>query len=406
LGVAELLSEHGSPLWLANLDVVRDRWRSFTAAWRDAWPDVEVAYSYKANRLPEILRTLSAAGAAHQVASEAEYLLARRVARAPGERIVVQGPWKPMSLLESAARDGALVIADSVTDLRRASEAGGRRLGVRVELSGVGRVPSQYGLPAGQVTAAYRDVSGHGRGLEALAFHLPNAGFGRALSHVGEYIGAVVTDWPPAIERFTAAARLVASLAVRLRVPVIDVGGGLLPAPDEETYARAVAAALGSSGFDGRVLVEPGRAIVGEAVELACTVRAVKHLSDGTRCVVVDAGTNLMPGILWRWPHIDAPYASGPSAGPTVVAGALCSHLEILHPRAKLPVVGEGEVIVFRRVGAYNQSQSTQMGDLRPAVVARDAGSWRLCARRETVDDLIATDIGEPTASETTASLA
>ena len=65
MGVAELLSEHGSPLWLANLDVVRDRWRSFTAAWRDAWPDVEVAYSYKANRLPEILRTLSAAGAAH-----------------------------------------------------------------------------------------------------------------------------------------------------------------------------------------------------------------------------------------------------------------------------------------------------------------------------------------------------
>src|SRR5207247_7252072 len=132
LSVPELLSEHGSPLWLANLDVVRDRWRSFNAAWRNAWPDVEVAYSYKANRLPEVRRTLAAAGAAHQVASEAEYALARGVAGAPGDRIVVQGPWKSTDLLEGAARDGALVVADSAIDLRRASEAGVRRLGVRV----------------------------------------------------------------------------------------------------------------------------------------------------------------------------------------------------------------------------------------------------------------------------------
>ena len=76
----------------------------------------------------------------------------------------------------------------------------------------------------------------------------------------------------------------------------------------------AVAAALGSSGFDGRVLVEPGRAIVGEAVELACTVRAVKHLSDGTRCVVVDAGGGKL--VL---------YVDGAKAGEQAFAGKLGS---------------------------------------------------------------------------------
>ena len=45
VSVAELLSRHGSPLWLANLDVVRDRLRSFTAALDNVWPEVEVAYS-------------------------------------------------------------------------------------------------------------------------------------------------------------------------------------------------------------------------------------------------------------------------------------------------------------------------------------------------------------------------
>jgi diaminopimelate decarboxylase len=68
MSVADLLAEHGSPLWLANLDVVRDRSRTFAVAWRAEWPDVEIAYSYKANRLPAILRALAEQGVGHQVA--------------------------------------------------------------------------------------------------------------------------------------------------------------------------------------------------------------------------------------------------------------------------------------------------------------------------------------------------
>ena len=91
MSVADLLAEHGSPLWLTNLDVVRDRQRAFTAAWRAEWPDVEIAYSHKANRLPAILRALAEKGIGHQVACEAEYCLARSVADASGRSIVVQG---------------------------------------------------------------------------------------------------------------------------------------------------------------------------------------------------------------------------------------------------------------------------------------------------------------------------
>jgi diaminopimelate decarboxylase len=394
VSVVDLLSEHGSPLWLVNLDVVRDRWRSLTAAWQGVWPDVEVAYSYKANRLPEILRAVAAAGGAHQVSGEAEYLLARGVAHAPGRRIVVQGPYKSADLLDSAARDGALVVADGPDDLRRASAAGVSRLGLRVETAGVGSCANQYGVPPTRVPAACRDHNLRGR-LEALAFNVAVTGFGRPLSQVGPFMQSIVARWPPTLERYATATRLVASLAVRLNVPVIDVGGGMPPAPDEEVYARTVAGAAGSAGFEGGLIVEPGRAIVGEAVELACTVRAVKRLSDGTRCVVVDAGTNLLPGVMWRWPHVDAPYAAGGSAGRALLAGALSSHLDVLHPWVELPDVSEGEVILIRRVGAYNQSQSTQSGDLRPAVVVRDGSQWRLCARRETVEDLVATDLGE-----------
>jgi hypothetical protein len=49
--------------------------------------------------------------------------------------------------------------------------------------------------------------------------------------------------------------------------------------------------------------------------------------------------------------------------------------------------------VLIRGVGAYQQSMSPQFGDLRPAVAARDEGHWRLCSRRESVDDLVAADL-------------
>src|SRR3954449_3978622 len=163
MSVADLLAEHGSPLWLAKPDVVRDRQRSFTAAWGAEWPDVEIAYSHKANRLPAILRTLAEKGIGHQVACEAEYCLARSVSDANGRSIVVQGPAKPPALLDRAAADGALVIADTLAELRRLAAAGITRVGVRVGLPGVGPAPPPRGEPRGGAGGGPAPASATGR---------------------------------------------------------------------------------------------------------------------------------------------------------------------------------------------------------------------------------------------------
>lgn len=399
MNVAELLAEHGSPLWLANLDVVRDRYRAFATAWRAEWPDVVVAYSYKANRVPAILRAVAAEGAAHEVGTESEYGLARAVGGAHGPDIVVHGPAKPDTLLERAGGDDALVVADSLPELRRARAAGVRRVGVRVSLAGVGHGASHFGVPMAEVPKAPRAAAVAGLRIEALAVHLVSAGFDRPLAEVPRLASAMVVKWPQPPEQFAASARILASLAVRVGVPEIDMGGGFPPAPDEALYARAVAGGLGAAGFEGRLIVEPGRAIVADAVDLACTVRAVKRLADGKRCVVVDAGTSLLAGVLWRWPRIEAPGSDGPSAGAALVTGPLCTNVDVLHSSADLPAVKEGDVLLVRGVGAYHQIHSTQFGGVRPAVVARDHGRWQLCCRRETIDDLLATDVASDLAT-------
>ena len=84
-----------------------------------------------------------------------------------------------------------------------------------------------------------------------------------------------------------------------------------------------------------------------------------------------------------------------------MVAGPLCTNVDVLHPAAPIGAVSEGDAIVIRGLGAYQQTQSTQFGDLRPAVVARDDGHWRLVSRRESVDDLLASDLGAHVAPAT-----
>jgi diaminopimelate decarboxylase len=119
---------------------------------------------------------------------------------------------------------------------------------------------------------------------------------------------------------------------------------------------------------------------------------------------VLDAGMNLLPGTLFAWPQIEVPGLTDPAAPPAppaLVTGPLCTNVDVLHPAADLGAVSEGDAVVVRGVGAYQQSQSTQFGDLRPAVVARDDGHWRLCSRRESVEDLIATDLGADIAHAT-----
>jgi hypothetical protein len=123
-------------------------------------------------------------------------------------------------------------------------------------------------------------------------------------------------------------------------------------------------------------------------------VLAVERLADGTPCVVVDAGTDLLAGALYRWPHLDAVGAKREPAQSALVIGPRTKHLDVLHPAARLPPVEEGDLLLVRRVGAYSHSESTQFAEARAAVVTRDGGRWRLRARRQTIESLVAGDLG------------
>ena len=139
---------------------MRTRLREFRAAWTQAWPETEVAYSYKTNRLPALLRALAAEGAGHEVVCEAEYAMARDAIGAAGPDVIVNGPVKSDALLERAASDGALVVVDSKPEIARAARAGVERVGLRVALPGIGVEPTRFGIAPARVPEA---VAARGR---------------------------------------------------------------------------------------------------------------------------------------------------------------------------------------------------------------------------------------------------
>ena len=399
----DLVAEHGSPLWLADVDRARERLAGLRAAWTAAWAGgdgVEIAYSYKTNRTTALLRAFADDDAGAEVVCAAEYALARDVVGIDGARITLNGPAKSDALLARAAADGALVIADSAAELERFALAGVVRTGLRVGLPGPEGTPSRFGIAPADVVAAGRRARDLGLTLEVLHVHLVSTDFTAELGGVtaGTLAANVRVGWAKAPAVHAQAASILAGLAAQLGgVDAIDIGGGIpaAPSPAADAHAAAVAGALHAAGFGGRLMLEPGRALVADAVDLAMTVVAVKTLADGSTCAVLDAGTNLLPGALWAWPRLEALHPRG-GGTPALVAGPLCLNIDVVAPAAELGELVAGDVLIAREVGAYQQVGSTQFGDLRPAVVAREGGAWRLERRREELSDLIISDREEP----------
>jgi diaminopimelate decarboxylase len=356
-------------VWVADVDRFSSNLHAFAAAWRLEWPRTRIAYSYKTNRCVEFLHAAELAGAGAEVVCEAEYELAIAVVETDPREIVVDGPAKPDALLRRAGAGGALVLADSMAELERAAAHGVRRIGLRVALESFTGAVTRFGIAPGEIAAAARAAARRGLTVEALSTHLVSTDFDPAS-------GRVVVNWPRPPAEHARAAALLSGLSRALNasghaIEVLDLGGGFPGAPAVASHARSVAAALREGGFDGTLLLEPGRAVVADAVDLVFTVVAVKTLADGSRCLVCDAGTNFLPGALTSPPRIEAVDDRGP-VSRALVTGPLCLNTDVIHPRAMLPAVAPGARLVARSVGAYQQVAATQFGETPPPVVVHD----------------------------------
>jgi diaminopimelate decarboxylase len=211
------------------------------------------------------------------------------------------------------------------------------------------------------------------------------------------HIGSQITELGPLAESAGELASLSrALLADGYPLETIDIGGGLgvdyegTGVPGPEDLAARVLPVL--RGLPLRLLLEPGRSLVGAAGTLLTRVLYVKE-SQGRRFVIVDAGMNdLLRPALYDAVHRIEPVASVPGeARPADVVGPVCETGDFLARNLPLPELSPGDLLAVRDTGAYGFVMASNYNMRpRPAEVLVEGDTMRLIRRRETFEDLIA----------------
>lgn len=388
-----LAAEHGTPLYVYSRATLERHWRAFDEALA-GHPHL-VCYAVKANASLAVLDVLARLGSGFDIVSVGEL---ERVLRAGGDpgRVVFSGvgkqPHEMRRALEVGIRCFNVESAPELQRLNAEAAALGRIAPVSVRVNpdvdarthpyiSTGLKENKFGVDVDTALALYRQAAG--------------------LSHVRVtgldcHIGSQLTH----LEPFTAALERILALAHTLEaegIPLqhLDLGGGLgiryrdETPPSPRDYARALLQALGDSRYE--ILMEPGRAIAGNAGVLLTRVNYLKH-SGHKDFAIVDGAMNdlLRPALYQAWMEI-VPVRARAGAGRVYdVVGPVCETGDFLGKDRAL-ALEPGDLLAVRSAGAYGYVMSSNYNTRpRAAEVMVDGDRAHRVTRRETLEELMA----------------
>jgi diaminopimelate decarboxylase len=393
----DLATEHGTPLYVLDLDRVREN----ADRLRRAFPDAGIGYAVKANAIRSVLETIADVGLGAECASAGEVVRALDAGFDRVRYTAVNPPARDLDRVVDLAtgRDIAITVGASDTLDRLAERGWTGALFVRVN-PGVGAghhtmvrtgTDPTFGVPDDRVAAVVSEAAERGFDVRGLHAH---AGSGildaddrdahRALvARMGELTGEIV-DRGVDLDTVIVGG----GFGVPYREPTSPL--------DLDSLAAATREALGGAGGRGasgvRLGIEPGRYLVADAGVLVTRVNTVKPTPE-TTVAGVDAGmTDLLRPALYDAHH--AIRSLAPDAGErervsTTVAGPVCESADAFARGRELPAPSRDDRLAVGNAGAYGyEMANTYNSRPRPAVVALDDGESRVCVRRETIDDL------------------
>ncbi len=356
-----------------------------------------VCYAMKANSNLAVLDVLRRLGAGFDIVSGGELA---RVLAAGGDpaRVLFSGVGKSEAELRAGLEAGIRCFnVESEPELERL-DAVARHMGVKAPVSirvnpdvdakthpyiSTGLAGNKFGIPHDLALAAYRRAAS----MKNLR-----------VTGIDCHIGSQILETAPLEAALDRVLELVDALARSgIALEHVDVGGGLgiryrdEAAPDIAAYARTLVARL--SGGPWEVLLEPGRAIVGNAGVLLTKVEYLKT-DKARRFAVVDASMSelIRPALYQAWHEI---VAVRPSPAPSArydVVGPVCESSDVLGTDREL-AIGAGDYLAILSAGAYAMAMSSNYNSRpRPCEVMIDQGEAFLVRERDTIASLFAAE--------------
>jgi len=405
----ELAREFGTPLLVIDEACLRDRCRAF----RQAFGPDNVLYAGKAFLMQAICRIVAEEGLGLDVVSGGELFTALS-AGFPTEKLYFHGNNKAQEELEQALAAGVgRIVVDNFRELELLSALavrnGDHPVGVLLRLTpGIEAHTHEY-IRTGQIDSKFGFALGNGQADEAVARVASSSRLHMVGLHC--HIGSQVFS----LEPYAEAAAVMMDFAARvyrqtgLAVQELDLGGGFgiyyaegdQPRAPEE-YARAikqvVAQKAAAHGLpEPRILVEPGRAIIGPAGTTLYTVGSIKEIPGMRKYVAVDGGMadNVRPALYQaRYEALLANKADRAAEEKVSITGKCCESGDMLIWDIWLPRAAPGDVLAVSCTGAYCYPMASNYNRLpRPAVVLVRDGKAELIGRRETYADLLRLEV-------------
>ena len=409
--VVDLAREFGTPLYVFDEDTLRGMCREFVAEFGKRYPDSKVAYASKAFVNPAIARIVAEEGLGLDVVSGGELAVAKAV-DFPAEDIYFHGNNKTPDELEFALDYGiGQVVVDSFHELETLDEIAGRR-GARQDImlrlspgvdphthaaTTTGILDSKFGfsIETGDAAKAIR------QSLRAANLNLVGIHF---------HLGSPIFELEPYALGVEVALNFLSQFKEEgLQLREFSPGGGFAigylrnePPPEIAEYAEVIAASAtrlcDELGFGTpRLIVEPGRSIVGRAGVALYTVGGIKDIPTVRKYVSLDGGMgdNIRPAIYGsEYEAVLASRMSASSEEVVTLAGKYCESGDVLVRDITMPVVKPGDIIAIPSSGAYAPSMASNYNlNGRPAIVMAKDGDARLIRRRESYADMMMMDV-------------
>ena len=405
--LVDLARKYGTPLYVYDEDTVRTRSAEFVAAMGDSG---DVLYSAKAFSSPQFLRVIAEQRLGLDVVSAGELHLALK-AGFPRDRIHFLGNNKSREDLQAAYDAGATIVIDGGYEFELLKQVvpEGKRTPVMLRISpgvkpdthdhiATGQLDSKFGfsIESGAARAAVEEALRHPQ-LELVGLH----------SHIGSQIFA--------LGAYEQAMGIMLDLLVELRDELkyeprkLGAGGGLgiaytqnddPPTPRHfvETIKHSLVSGCQARGLKvPHLVVEPGRSIAGPAGVALYTVGSIKDIPGVRRYVAVDGGMgdNIRPKLYGaRYEAFLASAPERPAAGMVTIAGKYCESTDILIADIDMPALKSGDIICLPAAGAYCLAMSSNYNGMpRPEVLMVCDGKARVMRRRETMEDLLASEV-------------
>ena len=388
-----LAERFGTPLYVYSRQALESAYQAYADAFAET-PHL-ICYAVKANSSLAILNLFARLGAGFDIVSGGELARVLAAGGDPG-KVVFSGVGKTADEMRAALEAGILCFnVESVSELHRLNRVAGE-LGKVAPVSfrvnpdvdpkthpyiSTGLKENKFGVPIADAPALYR-----------LAASLPNL----AITGIDCHIGSQLTDLSPLADAADRVLALVDALAADgITLHHIDLGGGVgiryhdETPPDLAAYGRVLAERF--AGRREKLLLEPGRSLVGNAGLLLTRVEYLKP-GEGKNFAIVDAAMNdlMRPALYEAYHEIVAVNERPTPATRYDIVGPICETGDFLGFARDL-AIEESDLLALLSAGAYGMSMASNYNSRpRAAEVMINKNEINLIRERETLDGIMA----------------